>query len=83
MEEKKKNFFLAGNMFNPLNITIMKYQVIEINEYLVNVNEYDKMEEAMKCFKTWIEDAKEYPMLRTKHIYLTIEHRIKEEWHSL
>lgn len=56
------------------------YQVIEINEYLVNVNEYDNMEDAMTCFKTWIEDAKEYPQLQTKHIYLTVNHVIRAEW---
>lgn len=60
----------------------MKYQVIEISEYLINVNEYNTAEEALVCFGTWIKDAKEHPLLRIKDIYLTAEHGIIGHWHS-
>lgn len=60
----------------------MKYQVIEISEYIINVNNYYKMEDAITCFKTWVEDAKEFPQLRIKHIYLTIENIIASKWNS-
>lgn len=60
----------------------MKYQVVEISEYLINVNEYNTAEEALTCFQTWIEDAKEHPKLHIKKIYLTIEHGIAAEWES-
>lgn len=58
----------------------MKYQVVEISEYLINVNEYKTIKEALTCFHTWIEDAKEYPQLQIKQIYLTVEHGIVAEW---
>lgn len=58
----------------------MKYQVIEISEYLINTNGYETVEEALTCFKAWIEDANEYPALRIKKIYLTIGHGIAAEW---
>lgn len=60
----------------------MKYQVVEISEHLININEYDTMEEALTCFKTWIKDAKEYPMLKIKKIYLTIENGIAVKWEN-
>lgn len=58
----------------------MKYQVVEISEYLINIKEYKTAEEALTCFHTWIEDAKEFPQLRIKKIYLTIENGIIAEW---
>lgn len=58
----------------------MKCQVIEISEYLINTNEYETIEEALTCFQSWIQDAKEYPQLKIKKIYLTIEHGIAAYW---
>lgn len=60
----------------------MKYQVVEINEYLINIKEYDSMEEAAIDFKTSIEDAKEFPMLKIKRVYLTAENGIAAEWEN-
>lgn len=60
----------------------MKYQVVEISEYLINVDEYDTIEAAATCFKTKIEEAKELPMLKIKKIYLTIESGIAAEWEN-
>ena len=58
----------------------MKYQVVEISKYLIYVNEYNTLEEAITCFQTKVENAKEYPMLKIKKVYLTIEHGIAKEW---
>lgn len=58
----------------------MKYQVVEIGKYLININEYNTIKEAATCFKTRVEDAKELPMLEIKEIYLTIENGIVAKW---
>lgn len=61
----------------------MKYQVIIISEYLVTIKEYRIMDKAVACFKKWTEDAKKFPQLGIKHIYLTVERGIMAEWDSL
>lgn len=44
----------------------MKYQIVEISEYLININEYNTQEEALTCFRTWIEDAKKISSIKNQ-----------------
>lgn len=60
----------------------MKYQVVEISKYLINIKDYKTANEAVTQFQTSIQDAKELPILNIEKVYLTIENGIAAKWEN-